>query len=53
MTDTLKNDVITKLRSEYLTLAEREADWSKRYGIYHLAVINIRNQMNYPKLDSR
>lgn len=46
VTDTLKNDVITKLRSEYLTLAEREADWSKRYGIYHLAVINIRNQMN-------
>ena len=46
VTDTLKNDVITKLRSQYLTLAEREADWSKRYGSYHLAVINIRNQMN-------
>ncbi len=44
--DTLKNEVIIKLRSEYLTLAEREADWSRRYGSYHLAVINVRNQMN-------
>ena len=46
MTDTLKNDVINKLRTQYLTLAEREADWAKRYGSYHLAVVNIRNQMN-------
>ena len=46
MTDTLKNEVITKLRSQYLTLAEREADWSRRYGKNHLAVINTRNQMN-------
>jgi capsular exopolysaccharide synthesis family protein len=46
VTDTLKNEVITKLRSQYLTLAEREADWSKRYGSNHLAVVNLRNQMN-------
>jgi succinoglycan biosynthesis transport protein ExoP len=46
VTDTLKNDVITKLRSQYLTLAEREADWAKRYGSSHLAVANVRNQMN-------
>ena len=46
VTDTLKNEVITKLRSQYLTLAEREADWSRRYGKNHLAVINTRNQMN-------
>ena len=43
--DTLKNDVITKLRSQYLELAAREADWSTRYGKTHLAVVNIRNQM--------
>ena len=46
VTDTLKNDVINKLRSQYLTLAEREADWERRYGSNHLAVINLRNQMN-------
>jgi succinoglycan biosynthesis transport protein ExoP len=43
--DTLKNDVITKLRSQYLDLAAREADWSGRYGRSHLAAVNLRNQM--------
>jgi succinoglycan biosynthesis transport protein ExoP len=43
--DTLKNDVITKLRSQYLELARREADWVPRYGANHLAVINVHNQM--------
>ena len=46
VTDTLKDDVIIKLRSQYLALAEREADWAKRYGSNHLAVVNVRNQMN-------
>ena len=41
--DTLKNEVITKLRSQYLDLARREADWTVRYGSSHLAVINVRN----------
>jgi len=27
-------------------LAERESEWSRRYGKNHLAVINTRNQMN-------
>lgn len=43
--DTLKNEVITKLRSQYLDLANREADWSARYGANHLAAVNLRNQM--------
>jgi polysaccharide biosynthesis transport protein len=43
--DTLKNDVITKLRSQYLELSAREADWAVRYGTSHLAVVNLRNQM--------
>jgi polysaccharide biosynthesis transport protein len=43
--DSLKNDVITKLRSQYLDLANREADWSARYGRDHLAAIHLRNQM--------
>ncbi len=46
VTDTLKSDVVSKLRSQYLELAAREADWSVKYGRNHLAVINLRNQMN-------
>jgi succinoglycan biosynthesis transport protein ExoP len=43
--DTLRNEVITRLRQQYLDLAAREADWSNRYGQNHLAVVNLRNQM--------
>lgn len=43
--DTLRNDVITRLRQQYLDLSAREADWSNRYGQNHLAVVNLRNQM--------
>jgi succinoglycan biosynthesis transport protein ExoP len=43
--DTLRSEVITKLRSQYLDLANREADWSSRYGRNHLAAVNLRNQM--------
>jgi polysaccharide biosynthesis transport protein len=43
--DTLKNEVITKLRTQYLEMAAREGDWAKRYGTDHLAVVNLRNQM--------
>ena len=45
VTDTLHNDVITRLRQQYLDLAEREVDWATRYGPAHLAVVNLRNQM--------
>jgi succinoglycan biosynthesis transport protein ExoP len=45
VTDTLRNEVITKLRQQYLDLANREADWSARYGSSHLAAVNLRNQM--------
>ena len=43
--DTLKSDVVSKLRTQYLELAAREADWSARYGHDHLAVVQLRNQM--------
>jgi polysaccharide biosynthesis transport protein len=43
--DTLHDDVITRLRQQYLDLAGRESDWSTRYGPDHLAVVNLRNQM--------
>jgi polysaccharide biosynthesis transport protein len=45
VTDSLRNDVITRLRQQYLDIAAREADWAKRYGNQHLAVVNLRNQM--------
>lgn len=43
--DSLSNQVVTKLRSQYLDLANREAGWSSRYGYDHLAAVNLRNQM--------
>lgn len=45
VTDTLKNEIVTKLRTQYLELAAREADWSVKYGRNHLAVVSLRNQM--------
>jgi succinoglycan biosynthesis transport protein ExoP len=45
VTDTLKSEVVTKLRSQYIELASRAADWSARYGHEHLAAVNLRNQM--------
>ena len=45
VTDALHNDIISKLRQQYLELAQREALLSNRIGHDHLAVVNIRNQM--------
>lgn len=46
VTDALNNTVITRLRAQYLDLASQYADWSKRYGKTHQAVINIGNKMD-------
>ncbi|MET4290141.1 succinoglycan biosynthesis transport protein ExoP [Bradyrhizobium sp. LB8.2] len=43
--DSLRNEVITKLRTQYLEMANREAVWSLRYGRDHLAAVNLRTQM--------
>ena len=43
--DSLRNEVITKLRTQYLELSNREAIWSARYGVDHLATVNLRTQM--------
>jgi polysaccharide biosynthesis transport protein len=43
--DALNSQVIIKLRSDYLDLQSREALLSAKYGPNHLAVINLRNQM--------
>jgi succinoglycan biosynthesis transport protein ExoP len=45
VTDSLRNEVITKLRNEYLQLSNREGLWAMRFGKEHLAVVNLRNQM--------
>lgn len=45
VTDTLKNDVINRLRNNYLDMVAKEAIWSARYGAAHLAAVNLRTQM--------
>jgi polysaccharide biosynthesis transport protein len=46
LADSLKSDVVTKLRSQYLELANREVEWSAHFGSNHLAVVNLRDQMH-------
>jgi succinoglycan biosynthesis transport protein ExoP len=43
--DSLSNPIITKLRTEYLELVNREAEWSARYGKKHQAVARLRDQL--------
>ena len=43
--DSLRNEVITRLRNQYLDLSAREAIWAGRYGSNHLAAVSLRNQM--------
>ncbi|MGB6394938.1 MAG: polysaccharide biosynthesis tyrosine autokinase [Bradyrhizobium sp.] len=43
--EALSNQLIMKLRTQYLDLAAREAEWSEKYGGNHLAVVNVRNNM--------
>jgi succinoglycan biosynthesis transport protein ExoP len=43
--DTLKNDVITRLRNQYIDLSARETNISSRYGSDHAAAANLRDQM--------
>lgn len=45
VTDSLRSDVISRLRNNYLDLAAKEAIWSARYGSGHLAAVNLRTQM--------
>src|SRR5262245_39722387 len=45
VTDSLRNEVINKLRSQYLDYTRKEAEYSAKYGSSHLAVANLRSQM--------
>ncbi len=47
--DTLKSEVITKLRQQYLDSAAKESEWSTKYGPNHLAATNLRIQMQQIK----
>lgn len=44
--DTLKNDVITRLRNQFIDLSAREANISARYGADHDAAGHLRDQMD-------
>ena len=43
--DVLKSEVIIRLRNQYLDYAARERVWADRYGVNHLAAVNLRTQM--------
>ncbi|WP_207803109.1 Wzz/FepE/Etk N-terminal domain-containing protein [Rhodopseudomonas palustris] len=45
VSDLLKNDVVTRLRNQYLDLSGRAANLSARYGADHSAAVNLREQM--------
>jgi succinoglycan biosynthesis transport protein ExoP len=45
ITEAMSNGIISGLRTQYLSLVNREADWSVRYGKNHTAVANLRNQI--------
>lgn len=46
ITESLRNDVIVKLRQQYLDVARREAELSARYGFKHMAAVNLRTEKN-------
>jgi polysaccharide biosynthesis transport protein len=43
--DTLNNPVIIQLRTKYLEVVNREANFARKYGANHLAVVNLREQV--------
>ncbi len=43
--EAMSSGIITSLRTRYLDLVNREAEWSARYGKNHSAVVNLRNQI--------
>jgi succinoglycan biosynthesis transport protein ExoP len=43
--EALSNQLISKLRNQYLDLAGREVEWSEKYGSNHLAAANLRDNM--------
>ncbi|GEO18582.1 AAA family ATPase [Microvirga aerophila] len=46
VTDSLNNQVITKIREQHLAAVRREADFNARYGSGHPAVIELRKDID-------
>lgn len=46
VTDVLNNEVITRFRQQYLDATKQEANWSRRYGRDHEAVVKLRTEMS-------
>lgn len=44
-TEAMSSGIINSLRTKYLDLTNREADFSARYGPSHISVQNLRNQI--------
>ena len=44
VTESLRNDVIVRLRQQYLEVARREAELSARYGANHMAAVTLRTE---------
>jgi polysaccharide biosynthesis transport protein len=45
VTDTLHNEVITKMREQYLSEERRAADLAEKYGAAHQVVVGLHNEM--------
>jgi polysaccharide biosynthesis transport protein len=45
VTDSLKSEVINKLRSQYLDFSRQAAEFSAKYGARHRAVIDLQTRM--------
>jgi polysaccharide biosynthesis transport protein len=43
--EAMNSGIITQLRTKYLDLVNREANWAIKYGKNHSAVVNLRNQV--------
>ena len=50
VSDALKSDLISKLRSEYYQLEGTAKTYASRYGAQHIAVVNLRTQMDNIRL---
>lgn len=44
VTESLRNDVIVRLRQQFLEVARREAELSARYGRNHMVAVSLRNE---------
>jgi succinoglycan biosynthesis transport protein ExoP len=45
VSEVMNNGIINGIRTRYLDMVNREAEWSVRYGKNHIAVVNLRNQI--------